>query len=95
MDLCTMCGAEINKSDVYCGVCGAKIKSSSNVGMNTQYAINPSSIQLKLGNVYYKQKKYVEALEVFRNLLKKDPENSYIKELFKKTLLAQKDEILY
>ena len=94
MNLCTMCGSEISESDIFCGVCGAKIKNGSNGPMSTQYAINPTSIQLKLGIVYYKQNKYGEALKVFRNVLKEDPENSYVKKLFKKAQMAQKDELL-
>jgi len=81
MNRCPQCQHICEQEDRFCGNCGILLMEEINLSGSTQEAIKLSEIHLSLGIVYYKKRKYAEAVEKFKQVLQKDPDNALANKL--------------
>jgi predicted amidophosphoribosyltransferase len=83
MPTCPKCQAETLPEDKYCSQCGSKLVRSfqTSGGKATQKAMKTSDIRYKLGMIYFKRKKYQEAINTWQKLLEDESENVAVKQL--------------
>lgn len=73
MNVCTKCDTTYYDGDKFCGKCGVKIEVAEVPSYMTQGGLNVSEVRSNLGVVYFKMGKYPEALNEFKKVLIRNP----------------------
>ena len=81
MDACPKCGAFVEISDNYCGQCRFELAEEKMTPLLTHQQINVDDVRTRLAHVYFKMGKYKEALIIFENNLKLNPDNDHTKQM--------------
>ena len=84
---CQNCGKAAQLDDLFCGFCGTKL--GGEPFGETQERLDLVAIQYRLAIIYLKKGDYRHAIEKFKKILQKEPNNIQIKEL-----LAQTEQVI-
>ncbi len=76
MKRCLRCGFSNNEEDKFCACCGINLEKQQKETIGTQQTLKASDIRFNLGIVYFKENKFVLAMQTFAGILEKDPGNS-------------------
>jgi Tfp pilus assembly protein PilF len=86
---CQNCGKVAQVDDLYCGFCGTKL--GSEPFGETQERLDLVAIQYRLAIIYLKKGDFRHAIEKFKKILQKEPNNIRVKELLTQTEQALKE----
>lgn len=78
MNFCPRCGKTFQPEDRFCGFCGCNLTVENISDFVTQPSLKISDIQFDLGILYFKEKKYAQAAEIFEKLQDAHPDNIQI-----------------
>lgn len=76
MNVCTKCDTVITEGDKFCGKCGVKLVSPEMPSYMTHAGLNVAEVRSNLGVVYFKMGKYTEALNEFKKVLARNPNDA-------------------
>ena len=76
MNLCTKCGTKNYDGDKFCGKCGVKIDVPEMSPFMTQAGFSVAEVRSNLGVVYFKMGRYAEALDEFKKVLVRNPNDA-------------------
>ena len=86
--MCPRCGKIRRPEDRFCGFCGYNLTVASTGDFVTKKDLNLNDIQFDLAMVYFKEKKYQQALELFEKVHEKNPENLQVINMLDRTQKA-------
>lgn len=84
MNVCTNCNTIYYEGDKYCGKCGVKLASPDIASYMTSAGLNVAEVRSNLGIVYFKMGRFEEALNEFKKVLSRNPNDGRSKEMIRK-----------
>ena len=83
---CYRCNSPALEEDRFCGKCGTSLaqRDKATPQKVTMATLDSTFIKERLGIVYFKEERYMEALEMFESSLKMKPDNPVVREWIRK-----------
>ncbi len=88
MTVCPRCGKPHGTDDRFCGFCGYNLTVESRSDFVTQRDLKVKDIRFNLGVLYFNEKKYAEAGEIFEKILHDTPDHLQAIDMFERTKKA-------
>ena len=82
-NVCTRCDTVFFDGDIFCGKCGVKLEVQETPQYMTQPGLNVAEVRSNLGVVYFKMGRFPEALNEFKKVLLRDPNDARALEMIK------------
>ena len=95
--MCPRCGKVSKPEDRFCGFCGYNLTVANTSDFVTKQDLNLNDIKFDLAMVYFKEKKYKQALDLFEKVIEKHPDNLQVMNMLDRTreILEQQEWIRF
>jgi len=88
MNICPRCGRPYSREHRFCGLCGYNLLVTDSADFVTKRDMKVKDIQFELGVLYFDDGKFEQALAIFERILKKEPDNLQVMDMYNRTKTA-------